>query len=113
MATEAGWGPGRVTGGAGHRRVGVREMFVVLRHLLCDGAVRGHQLGAKGFHAEVNVAGSDGIGGLNDLPLFVLLGHGALNYAAVSAPFEPAKAPRSAQRIEMTSAFGSGGTGSN
>ena len=42
MAAEAGGRPGRVAGVASHRRVGVGEMFVVLRHLLRDGAVCGH-----------------------------------------------------------------------
>ena len=61
----------------------------------------------------MHVAGRDGIGGLNNFPLFIFFGHGALNYGAIGAPFEAAKAPRSAQRVEMAAAFGSGGAGSN
>ena len=61
----------------------------------------------------MHVAGRDGISGLNDFPLLILFGHGALNYGAIGAPFEAAKAPRSAQSVEMTAAFGSGGTGSD
>ena len=49
--------------------VAVGEVGVVLRHGGIDVAIFGHELGAEGFFAEVNVAGSYGVGGLNDFPL--------------------------------------------
>ncbi len=104
MAAEAGGRPGSVAGVAGHAAVAVREVGVVLGHGGIDVAVFGDELGAQGFFAEVNVAGSYGVGGLNDFPLGVLVGHGALNERA-GLPFEAAKSPGSAQGIEMAAAI--------
>ena len=104
MAAEAGGGPGSVAGVAGHAAVAVGEVGVVLGHGGIDVAVFGDELGAQGFFAEVNVAGSYGVGGLHDFPLVVLVGHGALNQRA-GLPFEAAKSPGRAERIEMAAAF--------
>ena len=82
MATETGGSPRGVAGVAGHRVVGVREVGVVLWHLGLHDAVFGHEFCAVGLHAEVHVAGSDGVSGLHDFPLFVFISHAALDQRA-------------------------------
>jgi hypothetical protein len=51
----------------------------------------------------VNVAGSDGIACLDDLPLLLFVAHGALDQN-IAAPFKAELFPRSAQRFELTPA---------
>ena len=104
MAAEASGRPGGVAGIAGHAAVGVGERSVVARHLRRHDAIFVHELRSKRLLAEVRVAGGDGIDGLNDFPLLVFLGHGALE-CLVAAPFEPAQSPGSPERIEMPAAF--------
>ncbi len=58
----------------------------------------------------MDVAGRDGVGGLNDFPFFRGIGHGALNNFPVEA-FETAESPRRAERVETMSARPSGKSG--
>ena len=60
----------------------------------------------------MNIAGSDGIDGLNDFPFFVGIGHGALDDFPIEI-FKAAEAPRGSQRIKAMTAGprGEGGIG--
>ena len=78
MAAETGGCPGSVAGIAGHAAVGMRERSVAARQLRRHHAILVHELCAKGFLAEMHVAGGNGVDRLNDLPLLVFFGHRAL-----------------------------------
>src|SRR5260370_21649697 len=104
MAAEAWRRPGSVAGIASHAAVRMRERHVVVRHLRSHRAIPVHHLGPQRLFAEMHIAGRDAIDGLNDLPLFTLFGHRALEYFAV-ARFESAHPPGCTQRIEVSAAF--------
>jgi hypothetical protein len=92
--------PGRVAGIAGHAAVGMSQRRIIIGDLSRYHAVFVQQFGSKRFLAEVRVARGDGIERLNDLPLCVFPGHGAL-IKSVTSPFESAQTPRRAQPVEM------------
>ena len=85
----------------------MREMGVILRHARGNGTIGGDHFCALGFCAEMNIARGDGVGGLNDIPLFMFVAHGALN-ELIAAPFETAQAPWGAQGFKVASARFSG-----